>query len=204
LPLVLTKLRLLVERGLTETAALWPEVCFAFAWVHKAAAVLKNGPDHSGAGVRRRYTAVIGQMRRAVPRAGKLQGALRHFVKVTRSYWPGLFACYDVADLPRTNNALEQFFGSGRYHERRIRGTKAASPGLVLRGSVRLVAAAATRAQTVTGSTLAPADLDAWHRLRVEIEQRRSARTQRWRFRRDPPAYLAELEAKLTQLILPD
>jgi hypothetical protein len=142
-------------------------------------------------------------MRRAIPRAGKLQGAFRHFVKVTRSYWPGLFACYDVADLPRTNNALEQFFGSGRYHERRIRGTKAASPGLVLRGSVRLVAAAATRLQTVTGPTLAPADLSAWRSLREDLEQRRITRTQRRRFRRDPQAYLADLEAKLTQLILP-
>jgi hypothetical protein len=192
-----------VERGLTETAALWPEVRCTFAWVHKAAAVLKNEPADSGSVVRRRYTALIGQIRRAVPRAGKLQGALRHFLKVTKSYWSGLFACYDVADLPRTNNALEQFFGSGRYHERRIRGTKAASPGLVLRGSVRLVAAAATRLQTVTGPELAPGNLRAWRDLRGELEQRRGARTQRRRFRRNPTAYLAELEAKLVQLILP-
>lgn len=203
MPPALTKLGLLVERGLTETAALWPEVRRAFAWVHKAATVLKNVPAYAGAGVRRQYTALLGRLRRAIPRAGKLQGALRHFVKVTRSYWPGLFACYDVPDLPRTNNGLEQFFGSGRYHERRIRGTKAASPGLVLRGSVRLVAAAATRLRPVTGSDLAAADWTAWRALRGELEQRRCARTQRRRFRRDPTAYLADLEAKLTQLILP-
>jgi hypothetical protein len=34
-----------------------------------------------------------------------------HFRKVTRSYRPRLFGCYDVAGLPRTNNDLEQFFG---------------------------------------------------------------------------------------------
>src|SRR5262249_52409471 len=34
--------------------------------------------------------------------------------RVSRSYWPGLFACYEVADLPRTNNDLEHFFGSHR------------------------------------------------------------------------------------------
>lgn len=75
--------------------------------------------------------------------------------------------------------------------------------GLVLRGSVRLVAAATTRLQTVRGLTLAPADLSAWRFLRGALEQRRGARTQRRRFRRDPTAYLAELEAKLTQLTLP-
>ena len=30
-----------------------------------------------------------------------------HFLKVFRSYWPGLFHCYDVEDLPRTNNNLD-------------------------------------------------------------------------------------------------
>ncbi len=35
---------------------------------------------------------------------------------VTKSYWPGLFACYGSADIPRTNNDLEHLFGSGRSH----------------------------------------------------------------------------------------
>jgi mutator family transposase len=34
----------------------------------------------------------------------------RHLDKVSRSYWPGLFHCYDVPGLPRTNNALESCF----------------------------------------------------------------------------------------------
>lgn len=47
--------------------------------------------------------------------------------------------------LPRTNSDLEDVFGSNRYHERRTTGCKAVSPALVLRGSVRVVAATATR-----------------------------------------------------------
>ena len=39
---------------------------------------------------------------------GPLTPALAHFHKVTASYWPGLFCCYDVPGLPRTNNDLEQ------------------------------------------------------------------------------------------------
>jgi hypothetical protein len=33
-----------------------------------------------------------------------------HLDKVSRSYWPGLFHCYDVPGVPRTNNELESHF----------------------------------------------------------------------------------------------
>jgi len=33
-----------------------------------------------------------------------------HLDTVSRSYWPGLFHCYDVPGLPRTNNNLESHF----------------------------------------------------------------------------------------------
>ena len=60
-----------------------------------------------------RYRGLLGAMARNAGRAGGLAGALGHFRKVTRSYWPGLFHGYDVAELPRTNNDLEQLFGLG-------------------------------------------------------------------------------------------
>jgi hypothetical protein len=42
------------------------------------------------------------------------------FLKVTKSYWKGLFRCYRFSEgtLPRTNNDLERCFGSVRYGER--------------------------------------------------------------------------------------
>jgi hypothetical protein len=80
--------------------------------------------------------------------AGTLAPALAHFRKVTRSYWPGLCACYTVPELPRTNNDLDQFFGAYRYPDRRTTGRKVASPGLVLNGSVCVIAAAASRLHT--------------------------------------------------------
>jgi hypothetical protein len=39
-----------------------------------------------------------------------LQTLRHHLCKVTYSYWPGLFHCYDLAHLPPTNNALESHF----------------------------------------------------------------------------------------------
>lgn len=77
---------------------------------------------------------LLGAMRRHRESVGDLGPAVDHFVKVSRSYWPGLFAWYDTPDLPRTNNDLEQAFGSHRYHERRATGREGASPARVLRG----------------------------------------------------------------------
>src|SRR3954470_8913835 len=126
------------------------------------------------------------------------------FLKVTTSYWPGLFHCYDVADLPRTNNDLEQLFGSHRYHERRSSGRKVASPGLVVRGSVRVPAGLATRLRgEVRGEDLAPSDLGAWRELRAGLGRRQEVRAQGRRFRRDPAAYLRELEDDLIKKTLP-
>jgi hypothetical protein len=122
---------------------------------------------------------------------------------VTPSYWSGLFRCYDLADLPRTNNDLEQFFGAHRYHERRASGRKVASPGLVVRGSVRLAAAATRLGGPVRGEDLAPSDLGAWPKLRAGLERRQEVRAQGRRFRHDPAAYLQELEDALIKETLP-
>jgi hypothetical protein len=143
-------------------------------------------------------------MARHGEQAGNLSGALGRFRKVTRSYWSGLFHCDDVADLPRTDNDLEQLFGSHRYHERRSSGRKVASPGLVVRGSVRLPAALATRLRgEVRAEDLMPSDLEAWQELRAGLERRQEVRAQGRRFRRDPATYLQELEDNLIKGTLP-
>jgi hypothetical protein len=126
---------------------MWPDVRAAFDRVWWFAAVLANEDGVSGPAVSRRYRDRPAALARDQTSCGHLAGALDHFRKVTRGYWSGLFRCYEVAGLPRTNNDLEQFFGSYRYHERRCSGRKVACPGTVVRGWVRLIAAAATRAR---------------------------------------------------------
>jgi hypothetical protein len=175
----------------------------AFGWVHRAAVVLRNKKGLDAVGVQRRYRGLIGAIARHGESCGRLQEAFAHFQKVTRSYWPGLFRCYDVADLPRTNNDLEQFFGSYRYHERRASGRKVACPGTVVRGSVRLAASAATRLRSVTVADLVPGDLQVWRDLRGSLERRQAVRTLGRRFRRDPVAYLRSLEESLIKQALP-
>jgi hypothetical protein len=100
--------------------------------------------------------------------------------------------------LPRTDNDLEQLFGANLYHERRSSGRKVASLGLVVRGSVQLAAALATRLWVkVRGENLTPSDMEAWRELRTGLERRQGVRAQGRRFRRDPAAYLQELEDNL-------
>jgi hypothetical protein len=191
-----------IEKGLKATADLWPPIYLAFGWIHSAAHYL-GLEETSGAVIRKKLGGLLGAMRRHRTSAGDLKGGVDHFVKVTRSYWPGLFACYGTPDLPRTNNDLEQLFGSHRYHERRASGRKGGSPGMVLRGSVRLVAGLATRSREVTAADLQAADRKEWKRIRAELEERRERRVERRRFRRDPEMYLKALENKLIQSGLP-
>jgi hypothetical protein len=200
----LKRLQSLLGKGLSGTATLWAPVETAYAWVFRAAKILKSGPGRPSTAVRASYRGLLGAMARCTAQTRGVSEALEHFRKVTRSYWPGLFACYDVADLPRTNNGLEQLFGAQRYHERRASGRKVASPGLVVRGSVRLVAATATRLRgSVRGEDLAPSDLGAWRRLRSGLERRQEVRAQGHRFRHDPQGYLQRLEEALIKGLLP-
>ena len=189
-----------------------------FDLVHRAAHALGDddddddddedepGSDTAVVRRRRRHRRVLDAIRAAARRAtpgGALQDGLEHFRKVSASYAPGLFHCYDVPGLPRTNNDLEQLFGSTRHHERRCTGRKVASPSLVLRGSVRVIAGLGTRACPYTGAQLAPDDPDAWRAVRAGLEQRRRTRVLRCRFRRDPATYLQQLEAILLKPALP-
>ena len=196
-------MRAILGKGLEATAAMWPDVRTAFGWVHRAAAILRNKKGLDAAGVKRRYRGLIAAVARHRRAAGRLAEAVAHLLTVTRSYWRGLFQSYAVAGLPRTNNGLEQFFGSYRYHERRCSGRKVACPGTVVRGSVRLVAAAATRLRPIEVADLVPSDHGAWRSLRQRLARRQAVRTLGRSFRRDPATYLRSLEEALIKGAVP-
>lgn len=196
-------MRRLIGRGLERTAELWPDIACAYDWVHRAAHILGNAAGETAGKVQRRFDGLVAAITKHRVQAGSLAAAIEHFGKVTRSYRPGLFHCYAIPDLPRTDNGLEQLFRSQRYHERRATGRKMASPALVLRGEVRVIAATATRLHPPTARDLGRVDRQRWRDLRRRLEPRRLARTMRTRFRRDPQAYLAKLEQKACQPALP-
>ena len=65
------------------------------------------------------------------------------------------------------------------------------------------VAGAATRQRRYTAAELAGADPQRRQELRGRMEARRQRRVSRARFRRDPQAYLLQLEEQLIQSALP-
>ena len=70
----------------------------------------------------------------------------------------------------------------------------------VLRGSVQLVAAVATRLAVFTAQDLVMVSVTAWQKLRSQLEQHRLKRIKQRQFRLSPTTYLSELEAQLLQL----
>lgn len=182
---------------------MWPAIQQAYDWLHQAAHLLENAEQLDAIALKQEYENLLSTMREQQEVLGSLAPAVAHFCKATASYWDGLFACYQVEGLPRTNNSLEQFFGTARHIERRVTGRKCASPALVVRGSVRVVAAGASRILAVSANELRLTNVKAWRELRQQLEYRHEARRMQLRFRRDPQAYLTALEQRLITSSLP-
>ncbi|MGL4553920.1 MAG: ISNCY family transposase [Gemmataceae bacterium] len=138
----------------------------------------------SGLKLHERLSGIVASQGRVAARAGCLPGGLE-------------------SRIPRTNNDLEHLFGSHRYHERRASGRKRASPGLVVQGSVRVVASLATRLRPEEGLNLRAGYVEGWRRLRAELDKRRECRRNQRRFRRNPDSYLSNLEERSLKLSLP-
>jgi hypothetical protein len=192
----------LIAGGLARTAEQWPAIRTAFGWLHQAAHLLNNSSERNVPTLRRAYRRLLVKMRQGAHSAGPLECAVQHFLKVTASYWPGLFVCYTRPDIPRTNNDLEHLFGSVRYHERRASGRKVTAPMFLTRGRVRLIAAAYQQ-YAFSSTELEPKSLAAWRALRQELSQRQVTRALQRRFRHDPAAYLADAERLLHPETLP-
>ncbi len=67
-------------------------------------------------------------------------------------------------------------FGSTRFHERQSTGRKQASPGLVVRGAVRIVASVASKRYHFRGPELQPYNLTQWRTLRNQMNNPHEAR----------------------------
>ena len=189
----------ILAKALQRTAGLWPPLKDAYALVYQAAHILANHEQQTAAQVRETYLDWVKHMQEQQVSLGTLSAAIDHFVEKTANFAPGLFHCYDVPDLPRTNNDLEHCFGVARAHERRATGRRGAIPGVVVRGSVRLMAVVVAKQENLQAADLQPRDYQKWRDLRAQLQYRQESCRQQFRFRKDPAAYLAALEAQLLE-----
>jgi hypothetical protein len=178
---------------------LWPPLERAYGFLDQAKAILANPDQDTGQDVRERYLAHLAQMKENLADLGPLVEAFEYFCHITDNFAAGLFHCYGITGLPRTNNDLEHCFGMARVHERRATGRRGAIPGVVVRGSVRVMTAVTSKGQVFSVEELRPKDYQRWRELRRQLCQREETRRQQWRFRKHPTAYLAGIEARLLQ-----
>lgn len=129
---------------------------------------------------------------------------VKHVATVLRRLGDGLYHCYDVPGLPRTDNAMEQFYRRVKTEQRRITGRKRADAFVVrVAGFAVYATAASTLPEAALLQQLAAVPADAWQQERVTLRanQDRQAKMRRFRLHRD--AYLADLERRWTSLALP-
>jgi hypothetical protein len=87
----------------------------------------------------------------------RLDAFRRHLDKVSTSYWPGLFHCYDLQGLPRTNNDLESLFRDTQRRLLRTTGQKGQTRRALQRtGAWELLPRPSTQAECLTALRQVP------------------------------------------------
>ncbi len=129
---------------------------------------------------------------------------IEHLVTVLRRLGDGLYHCYDVPGLPRTDNDLEQFYRRVKALERRITGHKRSDSFVVRVGGFAVYAAAASDiAEGELLRQIATVPAEAWQGERARLRATQDRQTKMRRFRLHRTAYLADLEARWAQLADP-
>ncbi len=158
----------------------------------------------SGAEVREKVEAYLEQIATALADGDVpewLRQPVEHLRNVLLRLGDGLYHCYDVPGLPRTDNALEQFYRRVKAGERRITGHRRSDSFVVRVGGFAAYAiAASSLSETELAKQLAGVAADKWQAERAALRANQERQAKMRRFRLDREAYLADLEARWTEL----
>jgi hypothetical protein len=179
-------------QGLQSALAPFAQTYQAFqqgaAWLRDIAYILEPTTTQAmpGEQVAAQLRGYLDTVRRLPDITPACAGFGLHLDTVSRSYWPGLFHCYDVPSLPRTNNELESRFRDTRRRLLRTTGQKGLSQRTLQRhGAWELLPRPPTEAQLLDAvCQTPPADLAqerqrfAEHRQRFRMQRRSLRQTQ--------------------------
>jgi hypothetical protein len=123
------------------------------------------------------------------------QRVAAHINETFRNRWWGLFTCYDVEDLPRTNNDLETYMRRIKTGHRRVTGRKNVHDFLIRYGCY---AACVDYRESVDDllDRLQQVSHEDFLRERRALDTTLLREQKRHRFRHHQPAYLHELEER--------
>lgn len=131
------------------------------------------------------------------------RGCLEHFLHVSRNMRPQLLLCYDLDDLPRTNNDMEGFIRSLKTRYRRISGRKNWNRYLLRYG--RRVAYYEAQVRRGDGPDEIAARMrdipqGRWRMMRTEQRARQDEQLKQYRVRHRRQQFLAGLEARWAEV----
>lgn len=123
------------------------------------------------------------------------QRVANHINQIFRSFWWGLFTCYDVEGLPRTNNELERFIRQIKMGHRRVSGRKNVHDFIIRYGAyAALVDPAESLDELLARMDEVDQEEFLKERKRLKLTLLEEAKDHRFRYHRAD--YLAELEAR--------
>jgi hypothetical protein len=158
------------------------------AWLRDIAYILEPVTTHplSAESIAEQLRSYLDTVQRQPKVTLTLETFGRHLDTVSRSYWPGLFHCYEVPGLPRTNNELESHFRDTRRRLLRTTGQQGQTQRTLQRqGAWELLSHPLTEARLREAFSQTPAeDLTqerqrfAAHRQRFRLQSRSLRQTQ--------------------------
>jgi hypothetical protein len=196
---------LTLQQGLQSTLqalqATYSLLCEAAEWLKKIADLLEpdGKPARSGQQVHQQLFTLLHEIQATRTSDPFLRRAYDHILKTTFSYAPGLFHCYDIPDLPRTNNDRESEFRDLNRRLLRTTGQKGLSRRILQRqGAWELIPQPASLQATIQAfSHVAPQDFRLEHQRMLQHRHRFRLHT---RSEKQSQAQLQRLEQRWAAL----
>ena len=122
----LTRLDAGLRVALTPFTSKYQKLRQGETWLRDIDHVLELANDNPSTGqqVAQQLRAYLDGLSALPDLSPRLDAFRHHLDKVSTSYWPGLFHCYDIEGLPRTNNDLESHFRDTQRRLLRTTGQK--------------------------------------------------------------------------------
>lgn len=172
----LRELRTGLQQALKTVRADYRDVRQAAEWLHQIAETLDPAakPTRTGQDVRTEWQAVLERIQTESETQPRLKLYAETIRTVSTSYAPGLFHTYDLAELPRTNNARESEFRDLQRRLLATTGQRGATKRWIQRsGAWELIPGPSTLRETVHALTqVTPREFEQ-EQLRVRTHRRR-------------------------------
>jgi hypothetical protein len=165
-----------LKEALAAFAQTYAELQQGAVWLRDIADILAL-PDESGLSAKQVVGHLSGYLDALYPQrdlSPMLHAFSEHLDTVSQSYWPGLFHCYDVAGLARTNKGLESHFRDTQRRLLRTTGQKGQTRRTLHRlGAWELLDRRLTEAEAMEALSRMPAEDLAQERQRLHRHRQR-------------------------------